>query len=102
MDEQHIEALEQLLNVSSIGHHHLFDHEEIKKILKNPTNEAEFFSNENVDRIQELFGLLLKKETLPEKRAFIERLTEKEYEMLVRSYFHILETNLNTSQTLKH
>ena len=102
MDEKNIEALEVFLNQSLVGVHHLFDHKAIAEILKNPTQEVEFFSFENLGKIQNLMDELLKRETLSAKKEFLGTLDPKSYEILLRTYFHILENTVATARNLKH
>jgi len=97
-----IQELEKLLNQSILGFHHLFERRQITDILKTPTEELDFFTVENMNIIQKLFTDLIKKSTMQEKQAFIERLDKKNCEILLRSYFHIVESTLLTSEHEKH
>ena len=102
MEDFKIEELEKLLNQSLLGVHHLFENQKIAQILKKPTEEIDFFTVENMDLIQKLFNQLIQKKTFEEKRAFIERLNEKDFEVLLRTYFHIVESTIMTNEPLKH
>lgn len=102
MDEKNIEALESFLSQSLVGMHHLFDHKAIAEILKKPTQDVEFFSFENLGKIQSLMDELLKRETLAAKKEYLGTLDQKSYEILLRTYFHILENTVATSRSLKH
>lgn len=97
-----IDELEKLLNQSIKGYHHLFDREKITQILKTPTEEIDFFTIENMDIIQKLFDELIKKNSMQEKQAFIEKLDEKHFEILLRTYFHIVESTMLTNDIQKH
>lgn len=97
-----IQELEKLLNQSIRGFHHLFDKNKITEILKTPTEELDFFTLENMDLIQKLFNDLIKKETVQEKQAYIDRLSNKDFEVLLRTYFHIVDSTLISSDPLKH
>ncbi len=102
MDEKNIEALEKFLSQSLVGLHHLFDHKAIAEILKKPTEDGDFFSFDNLGKIQGLMDDLLKHETLEAKKAFLNRLDTKSYEILLRTYFHIVENTVASSKPLKH
>jgi hypothetical protein len=102
MDEKNIEALEAFLSQSLVGVHHLFEHRAIAEILKSPTQEGEFFSFENLGKIQNLMDDLLKRKTLEAKKEYLGTLDPKSYEILLRTYFHILENTVATSRSLKH
>lgn len=101
-NELQIQELEKLLNQSILGFHHLFEKEQIAHILKKPTEEIDFFTVENMDIIQKLFNDLIKKSTMQEKQVYIERLNEKNFEILLRTYFHIVESTLLSSKPMKH
>lgn len=102
MDESQIQALEKLLNQSIMGFHHLFDHTQVAAILKKPTEEIDFFTSDNIEKVQKLFTQLIQKNTIEEKRAFIESLRPDKYEILLRTYFHIVESTLLSSERAKH
>jgi hypothetical protein len=97
-----IDELEKLLNQSIRGFHHLFEKDKITEILKTPTEELDFFTIENMNTIQKLFDQLIKKNTIQEKQAFIDRLSEKHFEILLRTYFHIVDSTLMSSDHQKH
>lgn len=100
--ELQIQELEKLLNQSIRGFHHLFDKDQIAEILKTPTEELDFFTVDNMNLIQKLFNDLIKKETVQEKQAYIESLTPADFEVLLRTYFHIVDSTLMSSEPLKH
>lgn len=98
-----IAELEKFLNQSIRGFHHLFDKEKITEILKTPTEELDFFTIENMETIQKLFNELIKKDTMQEKQAFIESLDERKFEILLRTYFHIVDsTMVSSAEHQKH
>lgn len=102
MDEKNIEQLEQYLTQSLIGLHHLFDHRAVAEIMKTPTEDTEFFSFENLGNIQKLMDELLKRDTFAAKKDFLGSLDPKSYEILLRTYFHILDSTIISASGLKH
>jgi hypothetical protein len=100
--DPNIEALEKLLDQSMMGIHHLFENRQIAHILKRPTEEIDFFTVENMQLIQKLFDQLIQKSSIEEKRAFIERLAPSNFEILLRTYFHIVESTLLTQDPMRH
>jgi len=100
--EVQIEDLEKLLNQSMRGFHHLFNKSRIAEILKTPTEEIDFFTTENMETIQKLFDDLMKKSSYQEKLAYIERLNDKNFEILLRTYFHIVDSTLMSQDAQKH
>lgn len=102
MEEQNLDQIEKLLTQSVNGHHYLFETCEIAQILSTPTEEIDFFSFENMDRVQNLFSELINRLTFAEKKMFLSTLDKESYEILVRAYFHILENTILASTKVKH
>lgn len=99
---QNLDQIEYLLYQSTCGVHFLFDKLDIQAILCTPTDETEFFSLENIDRVQEVFSEFLGKKSLIEKQLYLSNLDRERFEILVRTYFHIVENSLYSSTTQKH
>ncbi len=102
LDDHTLDKIEVLLTQSMKGIHLLYDNNTIAKILQTPTDELDFFSNDNIDRIQGLFSELIIKESFEEKTQFIETLDPESYEILLRTYFHIVESTLLSATNYKH
>jgi len=100
--EENLDEIEALLAQSMKGHHLLYDNQKIAEILKTPTEDMDFFSVENIEKVQELFALLIHEGTFPEKQSFLDKLDSKSYEIVLRTYFHILESTLLTASEYKH
>lgn len=100
--EENLDEIEFLLSQSMNGVHHLFDNSIIASILQKPTEEIDFFSFDNMERIQSLFTQLLSQTSVQEKLLFLKSLDSASYEILVRTYFHILDNTLMSSDSLKH
>jgi poly(3-hydroxyalkanoate) synthetase len=101
-NDKNIAQLEKLLDQSMMGFHHLFDNERIAEILKTPTEKMDFFTNENMELIQKIFDRLIVKQTVEEKHAYIESLDNKEFEILLRSYFHIVDSTIMSGEHTRH
>ncbi len=102
ISETHLDQIEHLLAQSMNGIHLLFNNAKIAKILATPTEDDELFGLENLDRIQDLFSQLVQHETFEEKVEFLEALDANGYELLLRTYFHIVENSLYASSTVRH
>lgn len=102
INDSHLDEIEHLLAQSMNGIHLLFDNQTIAKILAKPTEEMDLFSLKNMDRIQELFSQLVEKETLIEKQEFLESLPSESFEMLLRTYFHIVDNSLFAGDPVRH
>ncbi len=102
IDDNSLDKIEVLLTQSMKGIHLLYDNDTIAKILQIPTEELDFFNFENMDKIQELFSDLITKESFEEKQRYINNLNPDNYEILLRTYFHIVESTLLTATNYKH
>jgi len=96
-----MEQMEYFLAQSANGIHFLFDHESIVEILKRPTVDKEFFTLENVCRIQDILEELLEHRGFFDKLNYMRLLSKQDYELLVRSYFNIVENSIFETE-LKH
>ena len=102
IDDHSLDKIEVLLTQSMKGIHLLYDNDSIANILQIPTEELDFFNFENMDKIQELFSDLITKDSFEEKKAYIQTLNPDNYEILLRTYFHIVESTLLTATNYKH
>jgi hypothetical protein len=102
IDKDQLDQVEYLFSQSAQGLHLLFDNEDIRKVLSRPTEDLDFFTFENVDRIQKLLGDFITKTSLEAKRTFLERLDRDTYELLLRTYFNIVENSIYEQDLLKH
>lgn len=78
------------------GIHLLFDNETIADVLKTPTEHLDLFHMKNLDKIQDLFTEFLQRKTLQEKQLYLHSLDRESFEMLLRTYFHIVDNSLMT------
>ncbi len=89
-----LHAMEIFLNQSTRGHHLLFDRHQVARILSTPTEQIDFFNNDSIPRIQSLMTGLISKKSLRGKRRYLQSLDEKDFEILLRTYFHIVDNAL--------
>lgn len=102
MEDKHLEDLEYFLSQSLKGYHILFEHSDIREILKVPTEDTDFFDMANMETVQGLISELMKKDSLEKKRAYLHTLEPSSYEMVVRAYFHIVDNSINGDASAKH
>ena len=102
IEESQLDGIENLLTQSMRGIHLLYDNGTIAKILQKPTEEIEFFTIDNLGRIQDLFSKLIELESFEKKQSFLNSLDPESFEILLRTYFHILENSIQTAGSLKH
>lgn len=84
------------------GIHLLFDNETIARILKTPTEQLDLFHNKNLERIEELFTAFLVRESLQEKQIYLQSLDPDSFEMLLRTYFQIVDNSLFATAARRH
>ncbi len=102
ISDSHLDQIEHLLAQSMIGIHLLFDNETIAQVLKTPTEHIDLFHMKNLDKIQDLFTEFIRRETLADKQLFLSTLDRESFEMLLRTYFHIVDNSLFTSESDRH
>ena len=102
LERKQVQEIEFIFKQSVQGIHLLFnDKKKLTDILSQPTIEKTFFESKNMSKIQELFSSLVSKKSLIEKQNYLSSLNSKNFEILVRTYFHILEnTVLNENKTI--
>ncbi|MBC6416011.1 MAG: hypothetical protein GDA46_06460 [Bdellovibrionales bacterium] len=102
LEKKQIKEIEFLFKQSVQGIHFLFDDtKKLSDILSTPTQEKSFFDSKNMNKIQKLFSSLVSKKNLTEKQIYLSNLNPENFEILVRTYFHILEnTVLNENKTI--
>lgn len=98
----HLDQIEHLLVQSLNGIHLLFDNETIARILKTPTEEDKLFHQQNLAKIQDLFTRFVKNDSLQSKREFLASLDPEAFELLLRTYFHIVDSSLSSAEYNRH
>jgi hypothetical protein len=102
ISDTHLDQIEHLLAQSMNGIHLLFDNETIARILRSPTEDMDLFQVRNLDKIHDLFTAFVGHKTLQEKRMWLESLDKESYEMLLRTYFYIVENSLFNADPTRH
>lgn len=102
IDKDKLEEVEYLFSQSAQGLHVLFDNEDIRRVLSRPTEEMDFFTFENVDKVQKLLSDFIARETLQAKKDFLSRLDQETHDLLLRTYFNIVENSIFEQANLKH
>jgi hypothetical protein len=102
ISDSHLIEIEHLLAQSMNGIHLLFDNETIAGILKTPTDEKVLFHNRNLDKIQVLFADFVQKETFHAKQQYLSSLDHESFELLLRTYFHIVDNSLLNADSERH
>ena len=102
INKDQLKEVEYLFNQSAQGLHVLFDNASIRRVLSKPTEEMDYFNFENVNRIQHILSEFISKESITEKKAFLETLDQDTFDLLLRTYFNIVENSIFEQGNLKH
>lgn len=97
-----LEHFEDLLAQSARGIHLMFDNVTIADILKKPLQEDSYFTVENMSRAQSLLTSFLERDSIPGREIFLESLGLADRELLVRTYFHLVESTVQQISEFKH
>ncbi len=100
--ERDLHEIEFFLNQSTLGHHLLFERDEVAGILKTPTEKLDFFKKNSLPRIQNLLTGLISKKSLREKKHYLKSLDPEAFEILLRTYFHIVDNAVLASTKSIH
>lgn len=100
IEEKGLQQMEALLHHSTRGVHILFDNQTIARVLRTPPDSVNPLDVERLKQVQELLTKLISKKSYTDKIAFLDELEPKSLEILVRTYFSIVENTIraNTNQ----
>lgn len=102
LKKEHLVQIEYLFAQSAQGFHLVFDREALTEVLKKPADDDDFFSFQNLGKIQGVLADFIQKESLAAKEDFLRSLPPETYELLVRTYFNIVENSILQSGALTH
>lgn len=102
IEETSLERMEALLSHSAMGVHVLFDNQKIAEILKESSDDKDFYSFEKMKKVQDVMTELIAKKTYIDKMAYLQALDKDSYQMLVRAYFHIVENTVRANHEHQH
>ncbi len=102
IDKHQLNEVEYLFNQSAQGLHVLFDNASIRRVLSTPTEDMDFFSFENVQKIQKILSDFIAKGSIKSKIDFLEQLDQDTYDLLLRTYFNIVENSIYEKGSEKH
>ena len=102
LEEASLERMEALLSQSAMGVHVLFENQKIAEILKESTDDKDFYSFEKMKKVQDVMTELIAKRSYIDKMAYLQALDKDSYQILVRAYFHIVENTVRANNEHKH
>ena len=100
--EKNLKTMEALLRHSTLGIHILFNNAMIAKVLKETKGDQDFLNFNKMKKVQDCMTELIAKKTYFDKINYLHQLDSDSYEMLVRTYFHIVENTMRASNSLSH
>ncbi|MCM0606025.1 MAG: hypothetical protein KA715_08035 [Xanthomonadaceae bacterium] len=102
INQEQVRQIEYLINQSMSGNHILFDVERIREVFSTRTGRADESTPVNPQAVEGHLEKMIALPTLAQKRAFLERLDNRTFRMIVRTYFNIVENNLYDLEEAKH
>ncbi|CAN5498029.1 hypothetical protein BH10BDE1_BH10BDE1_23960 [soil metagenome] len=94
--------IEYLIHQSTLGVHFMFSKRDVARVMMVPTDEREFFTLKNMERVQKLLTNFLERPSLLAKERYLKTLGAMESDLLIRAYFHLVENTILSNNDLKH
>lgn len=102
VSEDQLDQVEYLIGQSIQGNHVLFDTDTIKRVFRNGSGGLPTLATEHAYPVEHHIESLITMPTLLQKRAYLEKLDSTTFELVVRTYFNIVENNLLESAEVRH
>ncbi len=102
IEEKSLERMEALLTHSASGVHALFENQMIAGALRNVSDDKDFFDFDKMKKVQDVMTALITKRGYIEKVAFLKTLDSESLNMLIRAYFHIVESTVRANSDHTH
>ena len=103
IEPSQMQHIEYLIKQSLNGHHFLFEKNELSNILKSdPSHNINFHCEETHKEAHTLLCDLLSQQNLSDKKEFLKKLDTRQFEILVRTYFQVIENTILKSNIIKH
>ena len=100
--EVSLERMESLLKQSAMGIHIIFDNKSIARVMGQNKDDRDFFDFNKMKIVQDNMTALIAKKSYLEKVAFLKELNDESFEMLVRTYFHLVENTVRAATDKHH
>lgn len=102
VSQERLDQIEYLLMQSTRGIHLLFDRDVLVNTLQEPVEAKDYFSLENLNKVQDILTEMIKQPTIAEKKHYLSTLDEDVYALFIRTYFNIVENTVLTSRENHH
>ncbi len=95
--KEQAQQVKYLLEQAMQGNHILFDSRTVSRVMtaSRATLEASYGVEPHIEKIMSMA-------TLPEQRAYLERLDPETFELVVKTYIHIVENTLFETKKTTH
>ena len=100
-EDSQVDQIEYLLQQSTQGLHFIFDHHDVARVLRQD-DEGTPLDLKLMDKVQGLLTGLLGKQTMVEKRSYLDSLVRDDYELLVKAYFQLVDKTILANSQLRH
>jgi hypothetical protein len=102
IEEKSLQQMESLLTHSALGVHVLFENKTIADALREVKDDRDFYDLDKMKKVQDVMTELIAKKTYLEKISFLRSLDLESYNMVVRAYFHIVESTVRANHEFQH
>lgn len=103
ISKNQLNQVEYLIGQSIQGNHVLFDLDALRKVFwKENPRLSSALSEEEAYAVEHHIEKLILEPSLAQKRAYLEGLDSDTFEMVVKTYFNIVENNIYETLEVKH
>jgi len=89
ISKDQMDELQFILSQAEIGVHVLFENHEIKKVFSKTLN-----LEDNIEEVEKLMEEFIAVPSISGKKFYFDALDENEKDIIIRSYFNIIENNI--------
>jgi hypothetical protein len=89
-----MQEIQYIIQQSMNGFHVLFDNDTIKRFCKDTKCDDDIFDENKARTTERLVEMFMSTPTINGRKSFFESLNDEEKSLLIRTYFHIVENNI--------
>jgi hypothetical protein len=101
VSQDQLKQVEYIIGQAVQGNHVLFEADSLRHVFTTKY-KSEALSEEEAYSVEHHIEKLILLPSLPQKRAYLERLDAQTYKLVVRTYFSIVENNLFEKLQTRH
>jgi len=99
VSEEQLQQVEYLINQSKKGNHILFEPKVVRQVFQNQNKAV---SDKDAYSVEHHIEQLIVLPSLRKKKAYLKMLDSQTYQLVVRTYFNIVENNIFESCEVRH